>query len=150
MPRGHVFRKFASFAAVGAAAAGVTVHFSAEASQPAPSAVTTVTGCAIRFTADGPQIHENSTHACTGAKSVQVLANGDLEITQTRYAPIVSMTVEEDETLSTRGILAGPSGGAGRTVVRFFATRSEVPVRADSPALQGELSNIWVTSVQAG
>lgn len=113
-------------------------------------ASSTVTGCAIRFTSSGPEIHENSTHVCNGASSVRVQADGDLEIRQTSGAPVVSVTVEEDETLSTRGIVAGPSGGTGTTIVRFFATRSEQPVRADSPALQSPYSNIWVTWVQAG
>ncbi|WP_298328565.1 hypothetical protein [Haloactinopolyspora sp.] len=116
----------------------------------AENAATQVTGCAIRFTSSGPEIHENASHRCTGASSVRVQADGDLEIRQTSGAPIVSVTVEEDETLSTRGIVAGPSGGTGTTIVRFFATRSKQAVRADSPALQGAQSNIWVTWVQAG
>lgn len=141
MPISQNLKVLAAFVAAGVIAA--TSSFLAAA----PDASTVVTGCAIRFTTDGPRIHANPTHVCNGASSVRVLVNGDLEITQTKGGPIVSVTVEEDETLSTRGIVAGPSGGGGRTVVRFYATRSQVPVRADSPALQGSLSNIWVTWV---
>lgn len=143
-----VLSRLTALAALGVAGAVATPLFLAHDSA-AGGATTSVTGCAIRFTSDGPRIHENSAHVCDGATSVRVQADGDLEIKQTSGAPIVSITVEEDETLSTRGIVAGPSGGTGTTIVRFFATRSEQPVRADSPALQGGYPNIWVTWVQA-
>lgn len=113
-------------------------------------ATTSVTGCAIRFTTSGPRIHENSAHDCNGASAVSVNSAGELVIKQTVGGrPVVSMTVDEDETLSTRGITAGGSGGTGTTRVRFFDTRSGHVVRADSPALQGEFANIWVTWVHA-
>jgi hypothetical protein len=57
---------------------------------------------------------------------------------------VVYIGVEEDETLSRRDILGGPSGGLGETNVRFRNVRTGVNVRADDPQIQGALSNIWV------
>ncbi len=144
------FKRTTALAAVGLVGVATGFLFGGTASEATDTAnAASVTGCAIRFTENGPAIHENATHSCTGAEPVRVV-NGDLEIKQKRGGPIVSVTVEEDETLSTRGIIGGPSGGTGTTIVRFFATRSNVPVDADSPALQGATSNIWLTWVHAG
>jgi hypothetical protein len=144
----HRMTTYAGLAVVAVAAVGTSPVF-AESSEGQAVTATAVTGCVIRFTADGPAIHENSTHICNGASSVRVLSNGDLEISQTSGRPIVSLTVEEDETLATRGILAGGTGGIGTTTVRFFDTRTQTQLRADSPVLRGLYSNIWVTWVQA-
>lgn len=141
------FSRLTALAALGVVAAVATPLYLAHDSA-AGDATTSVTGCVIRFTSEGPRIHENATHVCNGASSIRVQADGDLEIKQTSGAPIVSVTVDEDETLSTRGILAGASGGVGTTVVKLFATRSEQSVDADSGGLTG--GNIWVTWVQAG
>lgn len=114
-----------------------------------PPAAPIVTGCAIRLTAAGPSIIQNSTHRCTGASSVSILPSGDLEIIQTVSAPIISTTVDEDETLSARGILAGASRGGRATTVRFYSTKNRTRLRADSPLLVGAWNNIWVTWVHS-
>lgn len=113
-------------------------------------AVPVVSGCAIRFTANGPAIHANSTHHCTGARALSVAANGDLVIESSQHGAIISVTAEEDETLSRKGIQAGASGGLGRTVVRFYSSRTGAAVRADDVALQDPYSNLWMTWVNAG
>lgn len=123
---------------------GATSNRSATEETPAA-----VRGCVIRFNTTGPAIFENSSHLCTGASSVSVLANGDLEIVQTVAAPVVSVTVEEDETLSTQGIIAGASGGVRTTVVRFYSTQTGTRLRADSPLLQDSSANLWMTWVQS-
>lgn len=137
--------------AVVAAAVGLVHYVTNDRPARASSqAVPVVTGCVIRFEATGPKIYANSTHLCTGARSVSVDGDGDLVITSAPHGPIISMTAEEDETLSRRGILAGPSGGVGRTVVRFYSTKTGAAVRADSPVLQGSYSNLWMTWINAG
>jgi hypothetical protein len=109
-----------------------------------------VTGCVIRFESGGPAIHANSTHRCTGANSVSVEADGDLLIRSDHHGAVISMTAEEDETLSQRGILAGPSGGTGTTIVRFYSTKTGAAVRADSAVLKGTYANLWMTWVHVG
>lgn len=144
-------RLVAALGAAGLAGGIYTASGLVATGSPETSAVTTsVTGCAIRFTVKGPHLHENSAHECNGASAVSVNAAGELVIKQTVGGPpVVSMTIDEDETLATRGIVAGGSGGTGTTRVRFFNTRSGQSVRADSPTLQGDFANIWVTWVHA-
>lgn len=141
-------RRFGVAAAVVAVAGGLLWYGTAQASPTAAAAV--VTGCVIRFEPSGPAIHANSTHACTGANSVSVEADGDLLIRSDPHGAVVSITAEEDETLARRGILAGPSGGVGTTVVRFYSTRTGAAVRADSSVLEGSYSNLWMTWVHTG
>ena len=111
------------------------------------AAAPVVTGCAIRFTTNGPAIHTNSTHKCTGATSVSVASNGDLVITSAGRGPVISVTAEEDETLAKKGVLAGASGGISRTVVRFYSSRTGAFIPADSPTLQDPYANLWMTWV---
>ncbi|MBM7784730.1 hypothetical protein [Tenggerimyces flavus] len=133
----------ASAALLGSAlVAGVGVHADTQAG-------TAVTGCAIRFTANGPVIHANATHKCTGATSLAVATNGDLVITSAPRGAVVSVTAEEDETLSKKGILAGASGGVGRTVVRFYSAKTGVQIPATDKILQDPLANLWMTWVNA-
>jgi hypothetical protein len=108
----------------------------------------TVTGCAIRFDTPHPRIHENRTHKCTGADGLGISAAGDLIIYSSTPGPIVSIVAEEDETLTEMGIQAGASGGAGRTVVRFY-DRLGLHVRADSPYLRSKMTNLWMQWVYA-
>lgn len=140
-------RRFGVVAAVVAVAAGL---FWFETAQASSAASAVVTGCVIRFEPSGPAIHANSTHACTGANSVSVEADGDLLIRSDPHGAVVSITAEEDETLARRGILAGPSGGIGTTVVRFYSTKTGAAVRADSTLLEGSYSNLWMTWVHTG
>ncbi|RZS39232.1 hypothetical protein EV193_104448 [Herbihabitans rhizosphaerae] len=137
-------------ALLGATVVGTGLYVSESTAEADGVAPPLVTGCAIRFEAAGPAIYQNSTHLCTGATSVAVEPDGDLVIRSGTRGPVISMTVEEDETLVRRGILAGPSGGGSETVVRFFSTRTGEPVRADADVLKGTYSNIWVTWVNAG
>lgn len=125
------------------------VRASSEPEASTTEAATLVTGCVIRFTSTGPAILDDANHRCTGATSVSVLTNGDLQIRTPRSGPIVSLTADEDETLTTRGIMAGASGQGEVTIVRFYSTRTGSAVRADSTTLQGSTSNIWMTWVHS-
>lgn len=145
-----VWRTVGVLVGVGVVAAGVVLASGDGSEAQAAQAAPAVTGCAIRFGSGGPAIHENSTHTCTGATSVSVEGDGDLMIKSTPRGPIISMTVEEDETLARRGIIAGPSGGVSTTVVRFYSTKTGAALRADSSQLQGSNANIWVTWVNGG
>lgn len=136
-------RQLISLAIAGMTVAGATGLAGATGNPPAIETAAVVRGCVIRFNATGPAIFENSSHLCTGASSVSVLANGDLEIVQTVAAPVISVTVEEDETLSTQGVIAGASGGVRTTIVRFYSTQTGQQLRADSPVLQDSSANLW-------
>jgi hypothetical protein len=130
---------------------GATALSSASSNPPVTDETPAVVrGCVIRFHDTGPAIFRElqpSLHWCV--VGVSVLANGDLEVVQTLAAPVVSVTVEEDETLSTQGIIAGASGGVRTTVVRFYSTQSGKQLRADSPLLQDTSANLWMTWVQS-
>lgn len=103
------------------------------------------TGCVIRFTNYGPRIYENSTHVCSGAQSTHVQTNGNLYIHQTIGSPIVTMSCNVDEALAVRGIICGPSGGSGITVVRFYDAHNHQKIRADSGRLTCSTCNIWMS-----
>lgn len=120
---------------------------------PAESATTVdtiTTGCVIRFddaswnrTRVYPRIHANSTHINTGCTGVTVTAAGDLRIGQTQSQPIVSLSVDPDETLARKGIVLGGSGGSGHTTVVMY-DRAGRHLRADSMSLYGSTTNLWV------
>lgn len=134
-------------ASVAAFGAGLVTHDQVGSSELAGP---TATGCVVRFTNSGPAILNDSNHACTGARSVSVLSNGDLMVRSQSRGPVVSVSVDEDETLSSRGVLAGASGARDHTAVRFYSTRTGKQVRADSSVLKGSTSNIWLTWTHTG
>lgn len=134
-------------AGVGTSAVIIAVSIASAIGLRAAASDTEVAGCAIRFYTGGPEIHANRTHECPHVTGVRVTASGDLVIDRNHTASIQSMTVSPDETLSTRGIIAGASGGASRTTIRFYDTHAGKRVRADDPVLQGPRANVWVTWV---
>lgn len=109
-----------------------------------------VTGCVIRFYPDGPAIHENGDHTCTGANSVSVEADGDLYVDMDWHGAVIALVVEEDESLVRRGILAGPSDGLSEVTIRFFDVESGESVRADDDRLACANCNIWFLAVNVG
>lgn len=111
-----------------------------------PPGTAVVTGCVIRFTSAGPVIHENASHANTGCDTVAVEADGDLAITQKIGGAVVTVFAEEDESLIRKDVNAGPSGGAGKLIVRF--AKAGAFVRADSDLLICDYCNLWVGFVQ--
>ncbi|HEY6739820.1 MAG TPA: hypothetical protein VI076_13325 [Actinopolymorphaceae bacterium] len=110
-----------------------------------------IRGCVIRFDERDdagktvPRIHANPSHYCVGVSSIAVNPdNGDLEVRSATKGPIVSLAVSPDETLTSRGISCGGSGGGGITRIRCF-DRDGVRLRADGPELYGTYSNLWLT-----
>lgn len=107
-------------------------------------------GACIRFDADGPYLHTNSTHS---APYVERVCLEGSYLTIYNRAPVEgaacsSVVVSPDETLAGRkGILAGASGGTGRTRILFYSTRLNRQLYLggdDYKVLVGETSNVWV------
>jgi hypothetical protein len=110
---------------------------------------TAQSGCVIRFdekTRAGntrPSIHANSTHYCLGVSSVSAdYPSGDLVIDMQTVGPIVSIAVSPDETLVSRGIDCGASGGAGTIRVRCYDRYGKV--KAYSPKMYANTANLWL------
>jgi hypothetical protein len=94
----------------------------------------------------GPYIHENETHANVGVKSVRVDGNGDLEI-KTICPPgakIMDLRAGADESIVGVGVAAGPSGGLGTVIVKFY--RDEGRVRANWSGFT-PYANIWFSGI---
>lgn len=110
---------------------------------------TAISGCVIRFderTSSGntrPRIHANGSHFCLGIQRVYAeYPSGDLVVEQDAVGPVVFIAVSPDETLTSRDIECGPSGGAG--VIRIRCYRDGNRVKAYSSAMYGHYSNIWL------
>ena len=71
----------------------------------------------------------------------------DLVFRLTGSAPVVSAFATADETLVSRGIAAGISGGVSDCVVRFAKNgrRLYLDRPADYAELVGPYANLWVT-----
>lgn len=115
-----------------------------------PEQLPVVTGCVIRFYPTGPEIHENSAHKCTGANSVSVNNSGDLFIESDWHGAVLSIAVSPDESLIQRGIIAGASDGLGKTVIKFWSTKEEKHIRADSSVIVCKYCNLWITWIHEG
>lgn len=109
----------------------------------------TQSGCVIRFdqkTSSGntsARIHANSAHYCVGAQGVSTsYTSGDLVIKLHTVGPIVSIAVSPDETLTSRGISCGASGGMGTISIRCYDRYGLV--KAYSRKMYGVYSNLWV------
>lgn len=111
-----------------------------------PSAEIDVRGCVVRLDDDGIYLHTNASHVSVGVRSVSI--DGPyLYIDIPGNGPIVSMGAWCDETLTARGITAGPSGGTGTTKIRFHQ-EGYGPLDLSDPAdyarAAGPLSNVWL------
>lgn len=105
-----------------------------------------IDGCVIRLLSTGPAVLDDANHACSPrVTAVSVSAGGDLVVTHDPIAQVVACTVAIDETLAGRGVIAGASAGLTSTVIRFYSTVSHAVVRADSAAVTGSSSNIFIT-----
>src|SRR5690606_18363236 len=98
---------------------------------------------------DGPRILDDDKHQCTGATAVSVNDAGELVVKTTATGTIISSVVDEDETLSQRGIIAGASVAVGTTRVSFYSTHDGAPISADDPQLRGPNANSWLPWVNA-
>lgn len=112
----------------------------------APASSTAVSGCVIRFAASGPVVHTDRTHDCPFVTDVVVDAAGRLVVYRERGDAVQAAMVSPDETLSSRGIIAGASWNHTRTTIRFYDADTG-PIRADDPQLRGPTANIWITWV---
>lgn len=104
------------------------------------------TGCIIRFSSATPQIHANAAHVNQGCVSLSINQNGSLVVKHETVGPIVSLSVDSDETLTKKGIQCGGSGGIGTTVVACY-DRDGDRVRVDSTQIRHPYANLWLTWV---
>lgn len=133
-------------AAVVLALAGVVVALAPAAADPPAGPL--VDGCVIRLLSTGPVALDDTAHDCSPRLTgVSVSAGGDLVVTHDPVAQVITCTVAIDETLASRGVIAGASAGLTSTVVRFHSTTTHAAVRADSSTVTGSSSNIFVTWV---
>lgn len=125
-----------------------------------PGGDTVISGCVIRFNPDRtgqPEIHSNNSHLCAGVTKVGIAKNGRLRVIQSTAPavknPIIFAVCQHDETLTSRGIICGPTGGTNHTEFQFYDTKLNRPLnlkkRADRLRLAGKSSNVWVGWVHA-
>lgn len=109
-------------------------------------------GCVIRFdqlSSTGksvrPRILANSSHICVGVTSIRVdwdhggdliLENADTD------EPVIVAFAEEDETLVSRDISCGPSGGHQSTRIACYRDGTHIP--AHSLQMYHRYANLWV------
>lgn len=107
-------------------------------------------GCAIRFGSAGPKIHANSSHHCTGVRSVGISSLGRVRIrySDEQRGSTVNVSADPDETLVRRGIITGISSSPTELHVDLFDTRSKrrIDLRrpADRKVMAGAYANMWV------
>lgn len=93
-------------------------------------------------------IHTNSAHYTVGVTGMTIdPKTGDIKITR-KSAPgekIGVCVVEEDESVSALGVMAGCSGGGASSVIRL-TDRKGKHVRADDKRF-GKRANLWVLFV---
>jgi hypothetical protein len=112
-----------------------------------------VSGGAVRLTDDGPQWHENTRHNTVGFDTTvepEITDDGDILIDLVDTLDVISITIEEDETLSAKGVWAGGSGGVGDVEISMRKTgASNIPLELDQASdysmVRGDYSNLWVT-----
>ncbi|MBD5831194.1 hypothetical protein [Janibacter melonis] len=112
---------------------------------------TVVGGCVIRFNANGPWIHANPTHHCTGARRVGISADGRVELTfsDEQRASVITLTADPDETLISRGVVAGATASTRTLYVRLYDTAGnralDLRRSADRIRVAGSMSNMWLS-----
>ena len=124
----------------------------AHATTVTPGARQVIRGGVIRFTDSGPELHVNETHQSHGIlpNSVKINSSGDLEFRLDKSLPVVTLWANADETLVSRGIAAGISGGGSLCVVRLHRADQPVGEKLDLRTVghygrvKGSTSNIWV------
>lgn len=106
-------------------------------------------GCVIRYDTKEtwgntkPRIHANATHTCVGVKRVYADYSTGYTVVELETAgPVVSLVVDEDETLVKKGIACGGSGGMGTVKIACY-DRNGNQVKAHSAAMYHPLANIW-------
>ena len=109
---------------------------------------TTATGCCIRFGPDGIYLHHNDAHYAVGVvEGALTLDTKDrLVIRHSSAGEIVTMGAFADESLVSRGIALGPSGGTGKTVIAVAKNGVALDLRkpSDYAQVSGEYCNAWI------
>lgn len=114
--------------------------------------MTAILGACVRLYDTGPELHTNPAHVALDVASVHVGPDdGFLWIVHASSAPVVAILCSPDETLTSRGITAGASGGTNYSRVRF--AEHGVPLDLRDPAhyakVAGSSSNLWYAVVHA-
>jgi hypothetical protein len=108
-------------------------------------------GCVVRFEDGRPRIHANPSHRCVGVKSVGVTSTGRLrvELSDEQRGSVVNAQADPDETLTSRGIILGTSGGVSYFEHQFYDSRLNRPLNlnwtTDRGRVAGANSNVWLT-----
>src|SRR4051812_19671709 len=105
-------------------------------------------GGVIRHAETGEwHIVAEGSHVAAGFRTISCDARtGALHMTYDPLATVASAWVVPDETLSRRGILAGPSVATDHWVILFtrITAAGPKPLNCDSPVLRGNRANLWV------
>lgn len=99
----------------------------------------------VRIPNTGIYLHDNTSHASVGIRALTMTSRCDLVIwmdDDLATEHVVSIDIDEDETLSRLQVVAGGSGGAGKVTVPFH--RLGKHLCANSRTF-GRNANIWVT-----
>ncbi|WP_311210080.1 MULTISPECIES: hypothetical protein [unclassified Aeromicrobium] len=88
-------------------------------------------------------LHANSTHAVPGVKSVKRRANCDIEVDfeSKKGDKVVSVLVDEDETMSRLGVSAGASGGLYRVTIQMWRNGKKI---CPQDKRFGKSGNLWL------
>lgn len=156
------FKKRCAGVALAAALVGAGTTYAATAAsyEHAPSTANPMqlAGCVVRFDTLSdtgatvvPRVHQNSAHINVGCPQIQVDWSddgvgkvGDLIVkVPGGESNVVTMLVDEDETLSGRQIQCGMSGGGTETRVRCFKNGQFIPIYAKNH-FYSSTSNLWL------
>lgn len=119
-----------------------------------PRTPVVLSGAIVRLPTSGPYLHTNDAHVNVGVNSVSIAPNGDLEVRHEVPGPVVTAGAFPDETLGgDRGIIAGFSGGMGRSYLRLHDTRLGRRLDLASPddyaRVAGPYANLWLFFMHA-
>lgn len=111
-----------------------------------------IRACIVRFPDTGPEILDDAGHTPIGLFGVvDIDPAGWLRIQTEDVRPIGSTIVEEDETLTARGIEGGPRTGATQTTILF--TKDGAPLDLNDPVhwsyIKGSLANVYITWISS-
>lgn len=104
----------------------------------------------VRLLSTGPEILHDGNHVSNGIQSTEINGStGYLDVHHDGTLPVGIVQVTVDETLASRGIICGASGGASTVRIRFWENGAVLDPRASSDydKLSGSSSNIWVLCV---
>ena len=112
----------------------------------------TILGACIRLYSTGPELHVNNAHVAWGIASTFVGPDdGYLWIMHATSDPVIAILCSPDETLTSRDITTGASGGTGWSRIRFaqHGVALDLRVASDYAKIAGAYSNLWYVVVHA-